>query len=115
MNEKPMSEVFDERAYYEAEIRPLVEAIYDKCKDRNLPLLIAACIHNEAIPGGDGVETTIAGSVFFNGPGRTPPRLAMGKVALDDGIAAAVEWGQRAQGYVGEKRIDVQVQDRTIN
>ena len=83
------TEPFDHQADYDRDIKPHVDAIWNKCKELNIPCLLAVNYSNDPSEDGEGTSMGTALAVNFCGPERTPAPFVIACVAIDESPAAA--------------------------
>ena len=84
------TEAFDHKAEYEAEIKAHVDAIWNKCKELDIPCLLAVNYSNEPEDDGTGTSMGNALAINFCGPERTPASFVIAAVAIQESPAEAV-------------------------
>jgi hypothetical protein len=85
MSTKYLTEAFDLNAVYDEKIMPLMELVYDLCKEHNIPFTAHFCTKN--VPNADGGNVDFRGGTYLNGPERTPYELMLASEAVE-GIEA---------------------------
>lgn len=60
-----MTTPFDHSAEFDRSIRPHVDAIFEKCKDLDIPCLVAVCYSNEPYEDGTGTQNGMQVAVIF--------------------------------------------------
>ena len=89
-----MTENFDLTSVYDEKIKPLVEQVHELCVANGIPFIAGFVVSNHVNSEDDEkreYDVGIAGSVFMNGPERTPPELVVANKALREGNDAAFE------------------------
>lgn len=88
-----MTENFDLSGVFEEQIRPLMSQVHDICVKNGLSFVAGFAVSNE-IKRDDNAQRDydvgIAGSVFLNGPNRTPPELVVADKAFREGLDSAL-------------------------
>lgn len=79
-----MNEAFDFTADYERDIKSHVDAIWNKCKELNIPCLLAVCYANNPEEDGSGTKIDSSVAVNFCGPTRTPPAFVVAGMAISE-------------------------------
>lgn len=88
---------FDESAAFADQIEPAMEALHNACERVGLPLVVGICVGADQNP--TKLAWKSAGSVFFNGPDRTPDELLLAHTfitgGIQEGLKATMEYMQR--------------------
>lgn len=88
-----MTENFDLSDVFEEQIRPLMSQVHDICVKNGLSFVAGFAVSNEIKRDDDAqrdYNVGIAGSVFLNGPSRTPPELVVADTAFRKGLEASL-------------------------
>lgn len=79
-----MNEAFNLTAEYERDIKPHIDAIWNKCKELNIPCLLTVCHANNPLEDGSGTQVNARLAVHFCGPTRTPPSYLVASLAINE-------------------------------
>lgn len=82
---------FNHAEEHRRDIQPHIDAIFEKCKELDIPCLITVCHTNEPKDDGKGTENGIALAVNFCGPNKTPPTYILAAVAIEEGPRGALQ------------------------
>lgn len=107
-NKYRMNAPFDRTAEHQRDIQPHIDAIFEKCKELDIPCLVTVCYSNEPTEDGNGTSTGIAMAANFCGPSKTPPMYVLASIAIEEGPEAAMSAAIALSGSVSSYRAELQ-------
>ena len=100
-----MDTPFDHTAEHQRDIQPHIDAIFEKCKELDIPCLVSVCYAND--PRETGTSSHIAMAANFCGPNKTPPTFVLASIAIEEGpeetVRAALSISAMVSGYDAER------------
>ena len=118
-----LSEAYNHTEEYKRDIESHINAIFEKCKELNIPCILAVNHANEPYEDGTGAQMGMHLAVNAVGPERTPPSFVIAAIAIDESPLEAAKavflgglaGGEYAATVISEDGMSVAPSSATVN